>query len=451
MANVAANAFGAFHLIVGKERMKRLTCFFIGVLFSLPPFGLMAQAPKSPPPPTVQEPELKFPLLLKKAERDAGNPLATYAAMLELDSEYRRSKIFAGIYPEVRANMEEFLGFPRAGIEAMSLPIFRRGQPSVETAIPTGYRAENALDVIEREARKTRLVIFGEEHHLPQTRSLHEAILRRLWKQGYRYLAAEAFDDSVMEPGFKYPTGQSGFYTHDPVYASAVRVAVDLGYKLVAYDTSERGPDGDNSFRDRTQAENIKSRIFDRDPQAKVFVIAGRGHASEVTAPDGWTPMASVLKRLTGIDPFTLYAPSMSERLTPEEEEPYYRYATSRGLVNRPSIFVDAAKRQFLGSGSCDAYVFWPRMNLVQGRPDWMAREMGRKPRNIPAELMAGTGLRLVQVFREGEPAAAIPIDQVVIGGADNPKVMMLPTGRFWLRVVDRESKVLATGKELVR
>lgn len=72
-------------------------------------------------------------------------------------------------------------------------------------------------------------------------------------------------------------------------------VAKDMGYKLIAYDTTERGPAGDASFRDRRQAENIKARTFDVDVGAKVFIIADRGHASEETAQDGWTPMASVL------------------------------------------------------------------------------------------------------------------------------------------------------------
>lgn len=305
--------------------------------------------------------------------------------------------------------------------------------------------ADNALAVIAREAGKTRLVIWGEEHHLPQTRSLYEALLRLLWKQGYRYLAAETFDDSVMSAGFKYPKFDSGFYTLDPVFASAVRTARDLGYKLIAYETKERGPVGDKSFRDRTQAENIKGRIFDRDPQAKVFIIAGRLHASEAPAPDGWTPMASVLKKLTGINPFTLYAPTMSQRQTPEEEDPYYRFATSHRLVKQPTIFVDNAKGRFLGfEAYCDAYVFWPRIVVKEGRPDWMVREMGRKPVRIPRQLLRGHGLRLVQVFREGEPASSVPIDQVLIDERGDRKALMLPVGRFWLRAIDRNSKVLA-------
>src|SRR5574341_415415 len=49
---------------------------------------------------------LPFPGLLKQAERKAGNPLATYAAMLELDDRYRRSPAFSAIYLEVRCNYE---------------------------------------------------------------------------------------------------------------------------------------------------------------------------------------------------------------------------------------------------------------------------------------------------------------------------------------------------------
>ncbi len=393
----------------------------------------------------ISEQNLVPPIMLKRDELQAGNPLATYSAMLDLEPQYLKSERFEDFYRQTRFNFEEFMGLPLAGVQAMSLPSLHLRKPSVETPIPESYVAETALTVIEREARKTRLVIWGEEHHLPQTRSLYEALLRLLWKQGYRYLAAETFDDSVMSTDFRYPEFRSGYYLLDPVFAAAVRTARGLGYKLVAYETKERGPAGDYSFRDRTQAENIKARIFDLDPQAKVFIIAGRLHASEAPSPNGWTPMASVLKKLTGINPFTLYAPTMSQRQTPEEEDPEYRFATSHGLVKEPTIFVDNAKGRFLGfEAYCDAYVFWPRIVVKEGRPDWMVKAMGRKPVRIPRQLLRGPGLRLVQVFREGEPASSIPIDQVLIDERGDRKALMLPKGRFWLRTIDRNSRIIA-------
>src|SRR5687768_12291916 len=75
---------------------------------------------------TSQQETLVFPGLLKKEALEAGNPLAPYAAMIDLEPQYRESKIFAGIYPEIRFNFEEFLGLPFAGVQAMSLPMYKR-------------------------------------------------------------------------------------------------------------------------------------------------------------------------------------------------------------------------------------------------------------------------------------------------------------------------------------
>ncbi|MDQ5835969.1 MAG: hypothetical protein M3379_04225 [Acidobacteriota bacterium] len=384
---------------------------------------------------------------MKKEQQEAGNPLAAYAEMLRLEPEYLRSKLFARVYPEVRAMYEEAMGVPLAGVRAMSLPTLRGKVATDEKTVPARYRPEDAVAVVAREARRTRLVIYGEEHHLPQTRSLYEPLLRALWREGYRYLAGETFEDEVMKPGFKYPTYDTGVYTKDPVYADAVRAALRLGYKLVAYEAHGQGPAGDMSYRDRTEAENLKARVFDRDPGAKVFVIVGRSHAAESTASDGWTPMASVLKRLTGIDPLTLYAPTMTERLTREEEDPRYVDATSRGLVRRPTIFVDAAGGMLGSPGAFDAYVFFPRTRLIAGRPDWMVRELGRRRVPIPARLRDGRGLRLVQAFEEGEQASAIAVDQVLIKEGDDAKALMLPTGRFWLRTIEPDGAVVGEAR----
>lgn len=399
----------------------------------------------------LQEQPLVFPALLKKEQQEAGNPLAAYAEMLRLEPQYLDSKVFARVYPEVRATYEEFMGDPLAGVRAMSLPTLRGKVAAKESVVPPQYKPEDALAVVAREARGTRVVIWGEEHHLPQTRSLYEALLRALRREGYRYLAAETFEDEVMSPGFRRATYDTGVYTRDPVYASAVRTALKLGYKLVAYEARGRYPAGDENYRDRTQAENIKARVFDRDPAAKVFVIAGRAHAAESTARDGWTPMASVLKRLTGVDPLTLYCPTMTERLTREEEDPRYVDATSRGLVRRPTIFVDGAGGLLGSAGSFDAYVFFPRTRLVRGRPDWMVREMGRRPVSIPRALRGGRDLRLVQAYEDGEPAAAVPVDQVLIKEGDGLKALMLPEGRFRLRTIEEDGAVVAEARVVVR
>jgi hypothetical protein len=379
---------------------------------------------------------LVFPGLLAKQAREEGNPFAVLAAMQELEEQYLQSPIFASIYPEVRLNYEQFLGVPDAGPRAMQLPGLRFEPGQVNTSALKGFEPDAAIDVICRRAENTSIVIWGEEHHLPQTRSLYRPLLERLWNQGYRYLAAETFADVVMEDSFARPDYRSGYYLMDPVFATAVRTALALGYQLVAYDTKERGPEGDTGFRDRKQAQNLKERIFDRDPEAKVLVLAGRGHAAEIAPADGWTPMASVLKRLTDIDPFTIYAPTMSERLTREEEHPLYRFAVDKVHISVPTIFIDSEDTIAFGSGNCDACVFWPRVTLQDGRPDWMRTVLGRKDVPIPDPLRTSRGRRLVQAFAEGDLEAVVPIDQILVEPDQPLPVLVLPKGNFWARVV---------------
>ena len=398
--------------------------------------------------PAVEAQTLQFPTLIEVEQARKGNPLAAYAVLVELEDKYRASPQFADFYAQVRLMAEEFFGVPDAGLRAMStIGQLRRTFAPGETPIPAGYAPRNALSVIEREAAQTRIVIWGEEHHLPQTRSLYKPMLRMLWKQGYRYLAAETFGDTVMTAGFRFPTFSSGVYLRDPVYASAVRVALDIGYRLIAYEETGESPSGDGSFRDRRQAENLQTRVFARDPQARILVLAGRGHASEETASDGWTPMASVLKRITGIDPFTVFAVRMGERMTPEEEDPLYRFATAHGLVTEPTIFVHTATGRSLGDESFDTFVFWPRTRIVDGRPDWLETVLGRRRVDIPAKLGAGKGLRLVQAFRADEPPTAIPIDQILLTDASRSAKLMLPPGACWIRTIDRTGTVIAEAR----
>src|SRR5262245_45306509 len=153
-----------------RQRRARVTALRLACVTALLLGTAGAQEPAQP---------LPFPGLLAREEREAGNPLATYAAMLEFEPQYLKSPL-AGVYPEVRANFEEFLGLPFAGKEAMALPSMTPLVDQPDEHLPRGLHPLPALGVILGAARQTRLVIFGEEHHLPQTRCLYEPLLRGL-------------------------------------------------------------------------------------------------------------------------------------------------------------------------------------------------------------------------------------------------------------------------------
>src|SRR5438105_4939605 len=90
----------------------------------------------------VGETPLVPPMLLQKEALEAGNPLAPYAAMLDLEPRYRSSNVLAGIYAEVRFNFEEFLGFPMAGVQAMALPNYRTKSAADGRTLPAGFQPE---------------------------------------------------------------------------------------------------------------------------------------------------------------------------------------------------------------------------------------------------------------------------------------------------------------------
>jgi hypothetical protein len=378
---------------------------------------------------------LTVPILLKKEQRISGNPLATYAEMLALESRYLSSPL-KEIFIEQKKNLEEFLGLPLAGVQAMhEITNLRVKYSDKDETLAADYVPFPVLDVMAEEAKTHNIIIWGEEHHLPQTRSLYSAMLSRLWQLGFRYLAAETFTPEVESPDFKNPGYNSGYYLMDPVFASAVRDALKLGYKLIAYDNNEKE-------RDKKQAENIKSKIFDKDASAKVLIIAGRGHIAETIATGGWEPMGYWLKKLTGHDPFTMYAPTMTERLTREEEHPIYRYVINTHKLKEPVIFKNKLNKYF-GESSFDTYVFFPRVKVVNGRPGWLLNLPGRKAVKFKTKLKESTAPFLLQIFSENDPDISIPADQFFANGPKVKVTLALPNGKNRLRIIDKEGRVL--------
>lgn len=418
--------------------LQLIASFFLStMIFSETGLAQSTQIPKDP-----LKKDLIPPILLKKQERYAGNPLATYAEMIYMEKSYKSSPL-APIYDEMRFNMEEFLGIADAGKQAMQLSQYKVKWQNQPDSIDGSWDNLPAIPEIIREAKKTSIVIWGEEHHLPQSRSLYESMIRELWKLGYRYLAAETFADNLSDSMKGYIDYNSGYYLADPVFASAVNTAIRMGYKLIDYDTYETSPT-EPSFRDMMQAKNIYDKTFKKDKEARVLILAGRGHASEEIASNGWKPMGYNLKNLTGIDPFTLFAVTMTERIVPEDEHPLYRYATSKGLVKDVTLFKNRHSGKFLNAGSFDAYVFFPRVKLIEGRPDWLFNTLGRKKVNNPFKDKISDDLQLVQAFFKDQPVNSIPVDQFVVNKNEPNKSFALKPGNYLARIIDKSGNIIS-------
>jgi len=391
------------------------------LLFSFPGLGISQQ---------LNENRLIPPILLENQQRLDGNPLATYVAMLEKQAQYLRSP-FADIYKEQKYNIEQFMGVAYSDMKAMSLEHLKITYEESAQPVPENFSPINIISLLNNEADAHQVIIYGEEHHLPQTRSIYEEMLEVLWNHGFRYLAAETFTSEVEKANYGNITPSSGYYVQDPVYANALRFALNKGYKLISYDNNEED-------RDKAQAENIYKKVFEKDPSAKVFIIAGRGHIAEYVQSGDWKPMGFRLKELTGIDPLTLYAPTMSDRLVESEKNPLYRYAVENKLLNGVTIFQDSATNTYLGQeGGFDAYVFFPPPKLINGRPDWLFTIPGRKSVEIRKEIFPSDTLVLIQAHRIDDPDNAVPVDQLLVKSNSGKSYLALPKGEFKIRAID--------------
>lgn len=403
----------------------------------------------TPTPPTP----LGNPFILQREAFEAGNPLPRYLEQLQREAEYDRSEEWRDTYWQARSTLESALGDTLAADQSWDRVTGRFRNPSqilIESPLER-FRSEDAVGVVARLARQHRWVMVGEEHVKPQSRSILSALVRALHRQGFRTLAAETFRGNSPDALAKLRSVDisSGTYTVDPVFADGVREAIRLGWRLVPYEAmtqapADADPDTRQNFRENLQAVNLKTRIFDRDPNAKVLVWAGRAHILETaqSGPGGgqWTPMAYEFKRLTGVDPLSVYATAYLERSERKFEAPLYKWATDHGRVTRPTIFTDADGKPY--GEIFDAQVFFPRSRIVRGRPDWLFRELSRVPVAIPTGLVRARGMQLAQAFRIGDEPSAVPIDQVLLRPGDPVPALALPRGsRAWVRVMNAEGK----------
>jgi hypothetical protein len=408
------------------------------------------------------EPKLPNPFALKSEEVRAGNPLAQYVEQLRQEKTYTADEMWRSTYWQARGTTASYLGDVTEADRSWNTAYTPYSPRTVLVKSPLeGYRPVDAVEAIARAARSHRWVMVGEEHLKPQSRTILPGLLRALRKQGFRTLAVETFnspEDLAEAERAGYASLKTGTYTHDPVFAAGIREAIRLGYRLVPYEATEQPkevpPDDTEfrqNFRENLQAKNLKTRIFDKDPNAKVLVWAGRAHVLESSQPSQgksvWTPMAYEFKRLTGVDPLSVYATTYLEQSERRFDNPVYKWATDRGLVKRPTVFFDPKGKPF--GESFDMQVFFPRTTFVQGRPDWLLREMDRRLVPLPTKLVKNQGLQLAQAFGAGEPVTAVPVDQVLIRPGDPVPALALPNGRFWVRVIDVDGK--ESGREEIQ
>jgi len=354
------------------------------------------------------------------------------------------------------------IGWSFVGDEERTLEVFdamgSERHAALERSPLDEAQALDAIPAIVEAARGRRIVILNESHHMPRHRAFALELARALRAEGFDTFAAEAFADAEATAARGYPAADTGYYTMEPVFGGLVRGAIDLGYRLVAYEPVASHDPGRSQLesirlRETGQARNLVERVFEARPDARLFVHVGYSHATEdwidPGGPNERAWMAARLGDLTGFDPLTIDQTTATPRSDPAFADPHWRRAAERGVLSGPKVFRLADGTPFVTgkyAGKVDLQVFHPPSRLEHGRPDWLAR--GRTALAVPEPLRAAApaGERvLLQAFRADEGPDAIPADQMLLEPDAPAPVFLLPRGTYRLAVQDASGRRLAS------
>ena len=434
-------------------------------------FTSSASAQQVPLVASASAPALANPYTL--VPKSDGNYLTPLLILRPLRASYTASPMWGNDYLQTLGTNESFVGNDAEAIADFDAETLDHAPASKETiaqdeVLLNGYTAVDAQQAVLAAASDHQAIFINEAHHVPMDRAFTLSLLRGLYARGFRYFAAEtltARDTDLKKRG--YPTRNTGYYTDEPVFGDLVRTAIRIGYKIIPYEyegTRLSNPVAAQNQRERGEAQNLYNRIFKNDPKAKVLVHAGYAHIAKSTFTMDFTPgamasqtasgeatmMALWFQRINKIVPFSVDQTSMMEHSTPARESGYYQAAIADNLLQEaPIILRNKAGHYFVRPDDPSAYdliVFHPRVQYEFGRPTWLSLNGTRQAYALPGDLgIPANTSALVQAFYENEPAAsAIPVDQVEIKPGLNPlPSLMLPAGRFHLRVVSGAGPVL--------
>jgi hypothetical protein len=295
---------------------------------------------------------------------------------------------------------------------------------------------------IRKLAADRQFVILNEAHDRSDHRAFAKLLAEQLRMEGYGYLAIEdlpPFAPIIQERG--YLMSGDGFDLSESQFGFFIEHALALGYKLVPYEwiqNQQRGSGNPREDRERIQALNIIERTVGQDPNAKVLIYAGAGHARKdrgsVIKGEPTLFMAGWLAQLSSSEPLTITQTTCLANMGKA-------LGVGFQLSVAPSPFDDqydlAVQTSFFKS------------NLDQAVPEWRM-EMGQKPISLDLEELASTKqlvldekLLVIEARRVGRQLAAVPADRVLVRGAEAVRPLYLPDGDYEISVLDTEGAIL--------
>lgn len=289
------------------------------------------------------------------------------------------------------------------------------------------------------------VIMLNEAYNKPLHRAFAYSLLDDLYKRGFRYLAMEMLNPMADQELTKL-TYKTGHFATEPVAGELVRLALELGYKLVAYEdllAMQHTP----TERDSIQALNI-ANVLKQDPGAKIFVYAGYGNIAEKSTTPDFIPMGMAFKKMTGIDPLTIDQTDMCEESNFSFGKVFYNAYLDKFPVTSPSIPLnDDEPVNVTGTTLYDLTVIHPKTTYSFSRPTWLTLSGRRQAISIKP---TNRNIFLVQAYYQFEsfgtiPGQVVPADQTYFLTGKGYYTLYLRRGLYILIFRDIQYKTLYT------
>jgi hypothetical protein len=229
----------------------------------------------------------------------------------------------------------------------------------------------------------------------------------------------------------KFPTLLCGYYTDEPQFGNLVREALRIGFELFSYEDTVAGRGGTD--REIEQAKNIKL-FMDKHPNGKFLIHCGYGHLVEAdSVKNHGKMMGGWLKKITGIDLFTVNQVHFTERHTPKFENPFFKMMDE----SIPSVFVDKEGHIFngiKGQNYVDVKMYHPRTKYINGRTDWLIIEDRQWVKFSAKDIKIDFPCLALAYYSE-EPDFAVPCDIMVLNDKKEQKAFALKKGNYRVKV----------------
>lgn len=341
---------------------------------------------------------------------------------------------------QIAATTYSYIGEYKLGLETRDREFKNKsGEPteSHKMVLAPFYNKVNAASYILEQAAKTSIVIFNEAHHNPRHRLFVATLLHELKKLGYTYIGLEAlpYSDSNINVN-KYPLITPGSYTNEPCFGNLLREALQLGYTVFPYEADWELQEKGES-REELQARNIKD-IIDKYPNNKFIIYCGYDHAIEDSTRNFMVlPMAGRLKKMTGIDPFTIDQVQLTESSSKDYGNRYRKLISN----NESIVLKDSAGNVFNKAKNnlvtFDCNVYHPDTKYINSRPDWLYTK-DKKAIYIYDKINI-TYPCLVKVYRKKDSDNAVPLDVVeLLYPADNKALIVPKKGKKRIVVTNK-------------